>query len=661
MLEGINGTSLLQEYIYISRYSRFIHEEQRREVWPETVARYFDFFKVHLKTKHDFDISDELRAELEQAIVGMRVMPSMRSLMTAGVALDRDNIAGYNCAYVAIDNPKTFAEILYILMCGTGVGFSVEHQFVNKLPEVPDVLYPTDTTIIVHDSKLGWAKALNELISLLYTGLVPKWDVSRLRAAGSILKTFGGRSSGPQPLVDLFEAVVKTFESNRGSRLTAYNCHDIVCLVADCVVVGGVRRSALISLSDLYDSMMRHAKTGDWYVQGKKPHFRNSNNSAVFTNKQPAMQVFIEEWKSLYDSHSGERGIFSRYAAKNQINRSNEFRKEHFDGVDGIRYRDLDHDWGSNPCSEIILRNKQFCNLSEVIIRSTDTLSALKKKVRIAAILGTFQSTLTDFKFISKPWKNNTEDERLLGVSLTGINDNMLTAGQLGFDKLKDVLSELKKVVIATNLEFSRMIGIPSSVATTCVKPSGTVSSLTDTASGIHARHAPFYMRTVRCDKHDPVSQLMIDQGLFYEEDLSQDIDKRTNWVFYFPCKSPKTSVFLKDMNSLKQLELWEFYQQYWTEHKPSVTISVRDEEWMQVGAWMYDNFDTACGLSFFPFDDHVYQQAPYQEITEDQYKDWMVKHPQKEIDWKLLTNYEKEDKTVASQTLACTSGGCEI
>jgi ribonucleoside-triphosphate reductase len=653
--------TLFQSYIYKSRYARYLYDKGRRENWSETVSRYFDFFQVHLMDRHGYLIPKELRNELEQAILNLEVMPSMRCLMTAGPALEKSEIAGYNCSYLTIDNPKAFAELLYILMNGTGAGFSVERQYINKMPEVPDQLYPTDTTIVVNDSKLGWAKALNELISLLYVGNVPKWDLSKLRPAGAPLKTFGGRSSGPEPLDRLFKFVVQTFQNNKGQKLTSVDCHDLCCMVGSVVVVGGVRRSALISLSNLSDDRMRNAKMGQWWKV--TPYRSISNNSAVYTDKVPAMDTFMSEWKSLYDSKSGERGIFSRYAAKNVITRANDFRKQHFpqfadeDSAKGPRFRKVEeYEYGCNPCSEIILRDKQFCNLSEVVIRAEDTPNDLKRKVRIATIFGTFQSTLTDFKFISKRWKDNTEDERLLGVSLTGIMDNKLTSGQLGEEKLKDALTEMRKVAIATNMEFAKRLNIPTATAITCTKPSGTVSSLVDSASGIHRRHAPYYLRTVRGDKKDPLCQLMLDQNFYHEDD---QIAPDHNHVFYFPIKAPKNAL-VRDDSAIQQLEIWLMYQKYWTDHKPSVTVSVREHEWLDAGAWVYRNFEWMSGVSFLPYSEHTYVQAPYQEITEEQFKEWSVKMP-KSVDWGKLSDYEKTDTTEATQTLACVAAGCEI
>lgn len=642
-------SSIFQEYVYISRYSRYLHDEGRRETWPETVKRYFDFMNAHLLETCGYDLENEfIGSILERAVLGYEVMPSMRCLMTAGPALQRENLAAYNCQYMSIDNPKSFGEMLYLLMNGCGVGFSVERQNVNRLPDVPDELYPTDTVIIVADSKLGWAKALNELISLLYTGLIPAYDTSKVRAAGSILKTFGGRASGPGPLEQLFRFVIEKFKANKGQKLTSLDCHDICCMIGSIVVVGGVRRSALISLSNLSDDRMRGAKMGQWW--NTTPWRSLANNSAVYTDKQPDMATFMTEWKSLYDSKSGERGIFSRWASKNIISRSNAFRKVHFG--EECRLRDPDWEWGCNPCSEIILRDKQGCNLTEVIIRWNDNLKTLKEKVKIATILGTIQSTLTNFKFVSKVWQRNFEDERLLGVSLTGIMDNPLTAYPT-----KEILTELRKTAIETNIEWAKKLGIPPSAAITCIKPSGTVSALNDTSSGIHPRHAPYYLRSVRNDKKDPVAQLLIEQGFHHEDDAMHPND---NYVFYFPMKSPENAIFRKDLDAIRLLETWKMYQLYYCEHKPSITVSIREEEWMKVGSWVYDNFEWMSGVSFLPFSDHTYQQAPFQDITQEEFHEWYHKTPSK-IDWSKLKEYEKIDMTTGSQELACVAGGCEL
>ena len=639
-----------QQFIHLSRYSRYIWDENRRETFPETIARYFDFFEEDLEDKHKFKLSDEDRDELENAVLNQDVMPSMRCLMSAGPALKKENVAGYNCSYLAIDRVQAFDELLYILMNGTGVGFSVERQHVSKLPAVAEDFYETTTLIYVKDSKIGWAKALKELIALLYQGQVPTWDTSKVRPAGAVLKTFGGRASGPEPLEDLFAFVCNTFKNAKGRKLTSLECHDIVCKIAEIVVVGGVRRSALISLSNLNDDRMRDAKSGQWWEYN--PQRALSNNSACYSEK-PDIGIFMDEWKSLYDSKSGERGLFNRASAKKQVERTGR--------------RDVDHEFGTNPCSEIILRDREFCNLSEVVIRESDDLEALKNKVRIATILGTFQSTLTNFRYLSRKWRENCEEERLLGVSLTGIMDNNLTNGKAdepwrddslrGYEKTKIVLETLRDVAIETNKEWAEKIGVPQSVSVTCVKPSGTVSQLVDAASGIHARHNPYYIRTVRGDKKDPLTIMMRDFGFPCEDDVMKP-DHTT--VFSFPMKSPKNSVFRSDMSAIEQLELWKVYQDHWCEHKPSVTISVKEEEWMDVGAWCYKYFDYMSGVSFLPFSDHTYRQAPYQDIDESTYEDLLGKMPS-EVSWGLLKNYELSDTTTASQELNCTAGGCEI
>ena len=631
-----------QEFIHLSRYSRWLPEEERRETWEETVARYFNFFTEHLKTQHKFNLTKELRNELEDAILSLQVMPSMRCLMTAGEALKRENIAGYNCSYIAVDRPQTFDEILYVLMNGVGVGFSVERQYISQLPTIAEEFHKSDTTIIVADSKLGWAKAFKELVGMLYVGQVPCWDLSRIRPAGATLKTFGGRASGPEPLESLFNFTVSAFKSAAGRKLTSIECHDIVCKVAEIVVVGGVRRSALISLSNLSDDRMRHAKEGQWSHNYSQRAL--ANNSACYTEK-PDIGIFMDEWKSLYDSKSGERGIFNRASAQAQAKKTGR--------------RDTEHEFGTNPCSEIILRNREFCNLSEVVIKATDTKSSLLKKVRLAAILGTIQSTLTNFKYVSAAWKRNCEEERLLGVSLTGIADNQHTNGATDSSRqaLPRLLRDLRKEVIKTNAEFSKKIGIKQSAATTCVKPSGTVSQLVDSASGIHARHNPFYIRTVRGDKKDPLTKMMVDIGFPAEDDV---INPSHTTIFSFPMKIDKGSLFRTDLSAIEQLELWLIYQKNWCEHKPSVTISVKEHEWLAVGAWVYKHFNIMSGVSFLPYSDHNYKQSPYQDCNEKEYKMLLEKMPV-EIDWSKLTDYEKTDTTVGVQELACTAGFCEI
>ena len=637
MLNGKLPTKY-QEFIHLSRYSRWLPKEGRRETWRETVTRYFDFFQEHLKQSCKYSLDKSLREELEDAVIHLKIMPSMRCLMTAGEALKRENIAGYNCSYVAVDRPQAFDEILYVLMNGTGVGFSVERQFVSNLPTVADEFHPSDTTIVVQDSKMGWAKAFKELVAMLYHGQIPKWDLSKVRPAGAPLKTFGGRASGPEPLRRLFEFTKEIFQNAHGRKLSSIECHDIVCNTAEIVVVGGVRRSALISLSNLSDDRMRVAKSGQWWIDNGQRAL--ANNSACYTEK-PDIGIFMDEWKALYDSKSGERGIFNRESAK-KIAEKNE-------------RRDVGHDFGTNPCSEIILRSREFCNLSEVVVRPEDTEHTLLNKVRLATILGTFQSTLTNFKYVSKDWKKNCIEERLLGVSLTGIMDNKWTAGKLpGLDVL---LKNLKKMSVDTNKEWSNKLKINQSAAITCVKPSGTVSQLVDSASGIHARHNPYYIRTVRGDKKDPLTKMMVEQGFPAEDDVMKPNDTT---VFSFPIKCSPDAVFRQDLTAIEQLELWKTYQVHWCEHKPSVTISVKEEEWIDVGAWVYKNFDLMSGVSFLPYSEHTYKQAPYQDCNEKEYKDLMNKMPTS-VDWNKLSQYEKSDMTVGSQELACSAGSCEI
>ena len=629
-----------QEFIHLSRYSRWLPEEERRETWEETVGRYFNFFTEHLEENHKYKLTKELRNELEEAVLSLEVMPSMRCLMTAGEALKRENIAGYNCSYIAVNRPNAFDEILYVLMNGTGVGFSVERQFISELPVVADEFHHTDTTIVIADSKLGWAKGLKELIGMLYIGQIPRWDLSRVRSAGSPLKTFGGRASGPEPLESLLNFTVNIFMNSAGRKLSSLEAHDLVCKIAEVVVVGGVRRSALISLSNLSDDRMRHAKTGQWNLQN--PQRALANNSACYQDN-PEMGIFMEEWKALYDSKSGERGIFNRISAQKQAEKNGR--------------RDAEHLFGTNPCSEIILRNREFCNLSEVVVRPSDTRETLLKKIRLATILGTFQATLTNFKYVSAAWKNNCEEERLLGVSLTGIMDNKFLNGKGHFHTLPIMLQEFKNEAIKTNAEFAKKIGINQSVAITCVKPSGTVSQLVDAASGIHARHNPYYIRTVRGDKKDPLTKMMKDNGFPLEDDI---MNPSHTSVFSFPMKVNGTSVFRTDMTAIKQLELWKIYQDNWCEHKPSVTISVKESEWLEVGAWVYKNFEDMSGVSFLPFTEHTYKQAPYQDCQKEEYETLLEKMP-KEVNWKDLSKYEKSDMTIASQELACSAGNCEI
>jgi len=628
-----------QNFIAISRYARWLDKEGRRETWGETVSRYVEY----MDSKVNFSKQD--KTDIEQAILGLEVMPSMRALMTAGEALDRDNTAGYNCSYLPVDDPKSFDEAMYILLCGTGVGFSVEQEYINKLPEVPEKLFKSDTTIVVKDSKEGWAKGLRQLIALLYAGEIPTYNVSKVRPAGARLKTFGGRASGPAPLVDLFNFTISIFTAAQGRKLSSIECHDIMCKIGDVVVVGGVRRSAMISLSNLNDDRMRHAKSGEWWddeANGvKRFGYRALANNSVSYSEKPDMAGFMREWLALMESGSGERGIFNRQAAKKQAKKNGR--------------RDPKFNFGTNPCSEIILRPYQFCNLTEVVIRATDSMENLLRKIRIATILGTAQSTLTNFPYLRKMWRNNTEEERLLGVSLTGIMDNQLTNGKVG--KLNETLCQLKKQAIATNKEYAKKWDLPQSTAITCVKPSGTVSQLCDSASGIHARHSDYYIRTIRADNKDPLTQFMVDQGIPNEPDISKP---KTNTVFSFPVKSPEGSITRNDMTGIQQLDMWLMYQRYFCEHKPSVTINVKSDEWFDIGAYVYKYFDEMSGVSFLPHFDHVYQQAPYQECDKGEYNDMLAKMDGN-IDWNRLMDYEKEDATAGSQTFACSGDSCEI
>ena len=644
--------SLYQSFIHLSRYSRWLPNENRRETWHETVKRYFDFFEEHLLEQHNYKVSKKEREELEEAVSNLEIMPSMRALMTAGEALKRDNVAGYNCSFASSGRVRAFDEILYILMCGTGVGFSVERDFLNKLPTIAEEFEASDTTIVVQDSKMGWAKAYKELTSLLIGGQIPKWDVSKVRPAGARLKTFGGRASGPQPLDDLFTFTVEAYQRAAGRKLTSIECHDIICKIAEIVVVGGVRRSALISLSSLTDERMRDAKHGQWWVSDAQRAL--SNNSVAYKEK-PEIGTFMEEWLALYKSKSGERGIFNRDAAKKQTERANEFRGSLADEYRTFRHREVDHEFGTNPCSEIILRDKEFCNLTEIVVRGNDTKESLERKVRLATILGTWQSTLTNFKYLSSEWERNCKEERLLGVSMTGIMDCELTNGKKG--NLEKLLTELKTQAIVQNKTTAKSIGINESVAITCVKPSGTVSQLVDAASGIHARHNPYYIRTVRADVKDPLCIFMKEKGFPCEPDVMKP---EHTMVFSFPMKTPKKAVFRTDMTAMEQLNLWLTYQRFWCEHKPSVTISVKENEWMEVGAWVWEHFDEVSGVSFLPFSDHTYKQAPYQDCTEEEYKELLKALP-KDVDWAELGDYEKEDNTAGTQTFACSGNSCEV
>ena len=626
-----------QTYIAKSRYARYLDDKGRREHWNETVDRYFDFMEKHLKENNNYTMPPELRQKLAQSVQNLDVVPSMRAIMTAGEALERQNIAGYNCSYLPIDDVKAFDEAMYILLCGTGVGFSVEQKYVNKLPEIPERLFESNTVVAVKDSKEGWAKALRQVLALLYAGEIPKWDVSAVRPAGARLKTFGGRASGPEPLVELFKYVVARFKTAAGRKLTSLEAHDILCKIGEVVVVGGVRRSAMISLSDLSDDRMAHAKAGNWWDGNGQRAL--ANNSAVYENR-PDVGQFMREWSSIYESHSGERGIFNRYASELQAAKNGR--------------RKLNQEWGTNPCSEIILRPYQFCNLSSVIVRSDDTVDRLRDKVAMATILGTFQSTMTHFPYLRKIWQTNTEEERLLGVSMTGILDNPLLNNP-DSQELPKLLEELRDVAVATNAEFAANLSIPTSVAITCIKPEGTVSQLTGTASGIHPQHSQYFIRRVRSDNKDPLTDFLKSQG-FPSETCVMKPESTT--VFSFPMKVAEGALFREDLTAIEHLRLWLLYQRHWCEHKPSVTISVKEEEWPEVGAWVWKNFDEVTGVSFLPMDGGTYRQAPYETITAEEYDKLFAEMPTG-IDWELLK--EGTDNVEGAQTLACTAGGCEV
>ena len=630
-----------ENFIALSRYAKWVEAEGRRETWGETVDRYFSFMTNHLAENYNYIPNEKLVAELKDFVFQRNVMPSMRSVMTSGAALERDNVSGYNCAFLPVDSPRSFDETMYVLMCGTGVGFSVEYKYINKLPAVPEKLEKSDTVIVVEDSKQGWAKAYRELLALLWTGHIPAIDVSKVRPAGARLKTMGGRSSGPQPLVNLFDFTIAKFKNATGRNLKPIECHDIMCKIGEVVVVGGVRRSAMISLSNINDIEMAQAKSGNWWEQS--PQRALSNNSVAYSRK-PEMEQFIAEWKSLYDSKSGERGIYNVAAAQAQASK--------------FGRRDPEIHYGTNPCSEIILRPYQFCNLSEVVLRENDTKKQIERKVELATILGTWQSTLTDFKYLRKIWKDNTEEERLLGVSLTGQFGHKFMSGKEDLVSLEAFLMTLRDKAREVNREESSKIGIPESAAITCVKPSGTVSQLVGVSSGMHPWHSPYYIRTVRGSKGDPISTFLKEVGIPVEDDVMKPNE---TYVFSFPVKAPEGAIVRNDLTAIDHLNIWLVYQRAWCEHKPSITVSVKEDEWMEVGAWVYKNFDEVSGISFLPHSEHTYKQAPYQEISKEDYDALVAKMP-KNIRWEDLSFYETEDGTSTNATLACSSdGNCEL
>ena len=635
-----------QSFIHLSRYSRWLDKEGRRETWQETVTRYMDFFKAHLLKNQGYEMSVNMYNEVFNAIINLEVMPSMRALMTAGPALAGSQIANYNCSFIHADKMRCFDEMLYVLLNGVGVGFSVERQFIQKLPIMAEEFHPTKTVIVVNDSKLGWAKAYKELIAMLMAGEVPQWDLSLVRPAGARLMTFGGRSSGPAPLDELFRFTIQVFKEAVSRKLTSYEVHKLFCKIADVVVVGGVRRASLISLSNLSDMRMRHSKSGQWWLEN--PELSLANNSVCYTDK-PDIGVFMEEWLSLYNSKSGERGIFNRQAAKETIKRLNE---RH-----GDERRVEDYEYGVNPCGEILLRSKQFCNLSEVVLRKEDTFDDIKKKIRIATIIGTWQASLTDFKYVSKQWSENCKEEALLGVSMTGIMDNSLTNGSEGHDILANALRLLRAHATDVNRKYAKQIGINQAGAITCVKPSGNTSQLVDSASGIHARHSKYYIRSVRVSYTDPIAKFMIAKGFPHEPDHNKP---NHTVIFKFPIKSPEGCVTRTEKSAIEQMELWMIYKDNYCDHNPSTTINVKEKEWMDVGAWVFKHFDKISGIAFLPFSEHSYKQAPYEECTQEEYNVAVIEMP-KDMNIDDLSKFEAEDNTTGTQELACSSGSCEF
>lgn len=629
-----------RSFIAVSRYARWDEEKGRRETWTETVDRYVGFMQGHLAKNYNFNIEGQLADDIRDAILNHKVMPSMRALMTAGPALERENLAGYNCSFIAVDSPRAFDEALYVLMNGTGLGFSVTQENVNKLPVIDDTFHETDTTIVVADSKLGWSKALKELVAMLYTGQVPAIDTSKVRPKGARLKTFGGRASGPEPLREVFEFFIRVFKNAAGRKLTTMECHDLICKIAEIVVVGGVRRAALISLSDLNDYKLAKAKSGEWWTPNAQRAL--ANNSAIYDSK-PDVETFLQEWSNLIESKSGERGIFNLDSIKQHINKAGR--------------RDASKVEGVNPCGEIALRPNGLCNLTEVVVEEDDTVESIANKVRIATILGTFQSTLTNFKYLRKSWRENAEEERLLGVSLTGQFGNKFFNGSEGLDKLADALDYLREYAVEVNGLYADQLGINRSAAITTVKPSGTVSQLVKSSSGMHPWHSQYYIRTVRNSNTDPLTQFLKDSGIPNEPCVMRPGDTT---VFSYPTKAPEGAIVQENLSALQHLEIWRVYRNHWTEHNPSVTVSVGEDEWIEVAAWVYKNWDDVAGISFLPRTDHVYKQAPYQAISKEEYEEWMTKMPES-VHWSLLSHYEVDDNTEGSQTLACSSNACEV
>lgn len=624
----------LAEFVYYRSYSRWIPDEGRRETWIESVGRYIDFMKENLGAK----LTDEEYEELRQAILKQEVMPSMRLMWSAGTAARATNVCGYNCSFIAPTSLSDLGEIMYLSMCGTGVGFSIEQQTVQKFPQIKKQTGHKVDPIVVDDSKEGWANAFVKAMEFWFDGQDVDIDYSKLRPLGARLKTMGGKSSGPGPLMALMDFAKRKVLARQGRRLSSLDTHDIICKIGEIVEMGGVRRSALLSLSDLDDEEMRDAKKGQfWLADGQ----RHMANNSVSYNQKPTAAEFMEEWISLAKAGTGERGIFNRGGLRKQLP---ERRWKVFE-------KDAETS-GTNPCGEIVLKSKEFCNLTEVVARAEDTEESLMKKVRLATILGTYQSSLTNFPFLSKEWKKNCEEERLLGVSITGQWDSLAV-------RSPEMLKKLRDEAIEVNKKYAQKIGINHSTAITCVKPSGTVSQLVDSASGLHPRHAPYYIRRVRISATDSLFQMMKDQKVPFYPEIGQSLDSATTYVLEFPVRAPGGAAFRNDLTAKQQLEHWQMVKNNFTEHNPSVTISISNDEWLGVAHWLYENWDMIGGLSFLPRNDHIYSLAPYEEINREQYEKLASGYP--DIDFSQILLYEKDDETKGAKELACVGGVCEI
>ena len=624
----------LGEFIYYRTYSRWIDDEGRRETWVETVDRYINFMRENLGKR----LSDKEYSEVRQAILSHEAMPSMRLLQFAGKAARTTNVCAYNCSFIAPTKLEDFAEIMYISMCGTGAGFSVESQYIQQLPVIKRQSGKLRHVHVIDDSKEGWCDALTLGLKTWYAGEDVQFDYSRLRPAGARLKTMGGKSSGPDPLRELLTFARATVLKRQGRRLTNLDAHDIICKIGEIVVAGGVRRSALISLSDLDDVEMRDAKKGQFYIT--EPQRSLANNSAVY-NEKPGAEEFMREWLALMESHSGERGIFNRGGLRETFpERRTKMLEERIDTI------------GTNPCGEILLQPKQFCNLSEIVARAEDTPGSLMRKMKIATLLGTYQSTLTNFPYLSREWKEHCEEERLLGVSITGQWDSPAV-------RKPEMLKKLRDAAVVYNREYAKRFTVSPSTCITCTKPSGTLSQMVDCASGMHPRHAPYYIRRVRIASTDALFQMLRDQGVPYHPEVGQNMETATTFVIDFPVKAPDAAIFRDQVPALELLEYWKDVKENYTEHNPSVTISVGDDEWLKTGNWVYENWKIVGGLSFLPRSNHVYKLAPYEEIDEKAYHELLERFAH--VDFSKIVTYEREDGTENKRELACASGTCEV